>query len=206
LNSLLKLKKVSKRQTPGRHPSYTDAHVLVALELVSELSLGRASLGRRLGLGEGTTRTMIRHLREEGLITVDRSGIHLAEPGLRLLERLREAMTAGLAVPETPHTVGAHNYAVVVKGAFELIGLGVEQRDAALLSGARGATTLLYDGVSLQMPGMDLDPELSLLRFLMEHMDLEAGDVVIIGTADAPTDAEIGAKTAALELLRQKRG
>ena len=54
------------------------------------------------------------------------------------------------------------------------------------------------------MPGMVLDFDSFLSLYLMEHLDLETGDVVIIGTADTSTGAEIGAKTAALELVGRK--
>ncbi len=202
MNPVAVLRKVSERLAPGRAPSYMEAHVLKALELASERSLGRAALGRRLGLGEGTARTMIRHLREAGLIEVSRRGISLTEDGERVLAQLRR-MTAGAEAPRSAHTVAAHNYAVLVKGAANLIRLGVEQRDAALMAGARGATTLLYDGARFHMPGMEIEVEPTLARFLVDRLRPSAGDVVIIGTADTPSAAEIGAKTAALELLEE---
>lgn len=203
LNSLAVLRKVSERVAPGRSPSFMEAHVLKALELMSEQVIGRAALGRQLGFGEGTARTMVKHLREAGLIEVTRRGISLTELGGRMLAQLRGMTSRGAEAPKSGHTVGAYNYAVLVKRAADHIRMGVEQRDAALMAGAEGATTLLYDGVRLHMPGMETELDPSLTRFLVDRFKPEAGDIVIIGTADNPRAAEIGAKTAALELLNE---
>ena len=200
------MRKVSGRLAPGRSPSFMEAHVLKALELVSEQSIGRATLGGRLGLGEGTVRTMIKRLRQAEVIEITRRGIYLAERGGRLLAQIHSMISAGVEALNGTYTVGTHNYAVLVRGASGHIKMGVEQRDAALMAGARGATTLLYDGVRFHIPGMDgeLDPHLT--RLLIDRLKPEAGDIVIIGTADDLPAAEMGAKTAALELLREIAG
>lgn len=203
LNPLAMLQKVSERVAPGRSPSFMEAHVLKALEIVSERIIGRAALGRQLGLGEGTARTMIKHLREAGLIEVTRRGISLTELGGLMLTQIRGMISRGKEAPKSAHTVGTYNYAVLVKRAADHIRLGVEQRDAALMAGAKGATTLLSDGIRLHMPGMETELDPSLTRFLVDRLKPEAGDIVIIGTADNPSAAEIGAKTAALELLKE---
>lgn len=203
LNPLAVLRKISERLAPGRSPSYMEAHVLKALELVSEQVIGRAALGRQLGFGEGTARTMVKHLREAGLIEVTRRGISLTELGGRMLTQLRGTISRGAEAPKSGHTVGTYNHAVLVKRGADHIRLGVEQRDAALMAGAEGATTLLFDGIHFHMPGMETELDSSLTQFLVDRFNPEAGDIVIIGTADSLTAAEIGAKMAALELLRE---
>ena len=197
------IEKVAAKTASGRQLAYTAAHVLKALELVSEKSIGRATLGRLLGLGEGTTRTMIKHLREAGMIRVNRRGISLAELGEQVLTQLHGMIAKGVEAPKGEHTVGEHNYAVLVKGASDNVRLGIEQRDAALVAGAKGATTLLYDGVHFQMPGIETPLDPSFTRFLVDRLKPEANDVIIIGTASTLSAAEIGAKTAALELLKE---
>lgn len=192
--------RVAAKAAPGRRPSYISAHVLKALELIGDGGVGRQRLARELELGEGTTRTLVRRLRGEGLLEVTRGGMALTAAGAKLLSELKGRM-ASTEAPETETTVGPRNYAVLVRGAASRVRSGVEQRDAALMAGAKGATTLLYDGARFQMPGMGaaLDPPFT--GFLTERLKPEAGDVVIIGTADSLAAAEIGAKAAALELL-----
>ena len=197
------MERAALEAAPGRRPTYDVIHVLKALELIgSRLGIGRQQLARELRIGEGSARTLIKRLRDEGLIEVERGGMTLTERGRRILSYFEDLMRS-MRVPSTPSTVSEKNYAVLVRGAASLIRFGVEQRDAALLAGARGATTLIYDGERFQMPGLErgIEPELS--RLLREGLKPEAGDVVIIGTAEEEWAAEMGAKAAALELIRR---
>jgi hypothetical protein len=101
--------------------------------------------------------------------------------------------------------VGPCSHAVLVKGAVELIRSGIEQRDAAIKVGARGATTLVYRGGRFQMPGVDMEVPEEIRVRLLEGLDVEDGDVIIVGAGDTPLSAEIGAKAAALDLLRHMK-
>jgi len=197
------IERVAAKTAAGRPPAYTAAHVLKALELIGSGSgIGRQQLARELWIGEGTARTLVKHLRSEGLVKVSRGGMILTESGDSIIHDLRRLMVS-TEVPETGVTVGSKNYAVLLKGAADRIRLGVEQRDAALMAGAKGATTLLYDGAHFHMPGMDIDLDPSFAQFLLDRLKPGTGDAVIIGTADTLSAAEIGAKTAALKLLKK---
>lgn len=84
------ISKVSGKIAPGRSPSFAETHVMKALEEISvQESVGRLKLSKDLRLGEGETRTLVRHLQNEGLIDVSKSGISLSADGRRLLSRLR---------------------------------------------------------------------------------------------------------------------
>jgi len=203
LEPLRILEKVSVEVAPGRRLTYGVVHVLKALELIgSRVGVGRQQLARELNIGESSARTLIKRLREEGLIVVERGGMRLTERGRKLLAYFMDSMRS-MRVPPTPSTVSERNHAVLVRGAAHLIRFGVEQRDAALLAGARGATTLIYDGERFHIPGLERGPEPELSRLLLEGLRPEAGDVIIIGSAEEDWAAEMGAKAAALELLRR---
>ena len=203
LDSFEAIDRVAEKAAPGRPPAYTAAHVLKALELIGACSgVGRQQLARELRLGEGTARTLVRRLRGEGLLEVSRGGMTLSGSGRRILSDVTILM-AYAEVQEAVVTVGPRNYAVLVRGAADHIRLGVEQRDAALMAGAGGATTLLYDCAQFHMPSSEVELDPSLNRYLVDRLKPENGDVVIIGTAEDLTSAEIGARTAALELLRK---
>ncbi|MDH5199458.1 MAG: hypothetical protein OEW93_01105 [Candidatus Bathyarchaeota archaeon] len=105
--------------------------------------------------------------------------------------------------PETNITVGSRNYAVLVRDAGGSVDKGIEQRDAALIAGADGATTLVYDGEKLVMPGVEVEVDPSTAKHILDAFKPCRGDVVIIGSARDPLDAEIGAKSAALRLLER---
>jgi hypothetical protein len=204
LESLKTLDKVATKIAPGRLPSFAEAHVVKALEEISQGSIGRLKLSKDLHLGEGEARTLVKHLKNEGLIDVSRTGISLTTVGRGLLSHLKTLLSEPIEVASTPLTVGPFNIAVRVTGMKNSVKKGLEQRDAAIMAGAKGATTLVFTGNSLTMPGTKEevsknDPSIltSLLR-----LGLNEGDVIIIGSADEKIRAELGADTAALELLK----
>ena len=196
------LRQVVAKLAPGRPPAYSLAHALMGLELIGAgLGVGRQQLARELRLGEGTIRTMVSRMRGLGLVNASRGGMSLTEKGQEVLAELAEVMSTS-EIPETSLTVGSENYAVLVKCASAKVRLGIEQRDAALISGALGATTLVYEGGKLRMPGTaeDLDPETS--QLILGDLSPGEGDVIIIGSSVDAFLAELGAKAAALMLLQ----
>jgi predicted transcriptional regulator len=197
------LRKVLGKVSAGRTPSYEEAHALKAIERIGTgLGIGRQQLSRELGLGEGIVRTLIRRMNELGLIKVTRSGMTLTHSGLELLSEFKKFMLTA-EFPKTSITVGAHNYAVLVRSAAGNVKRGIEQRDAALMSGAEGATTLVYIGGHLLMPGTEVEIDPSTESYVLEKLNPVEGDAIIIGTASSRLDAEIGAKSAALKLLEK---
>ena len=125
----------------------------------------------------------------------------MAKKGIRLLEEIHKEITT-CELTHTEFTVGRSDYAVLVKSASGCVRYGVEQRDSALVAGAMGATTLVFDGERFHTPGIELFPTPELFSELKDKLEPKAGDVVIIGTADNQLHAEIGAISSALELLR----
>ncbi len=208
MESIFLIEKIVTRVAPGRFPSFTEAHVLKALELISsEPNIGRKRLGEFLGLNEGVARTLLRHLKEAKLIEVTRRGITLKKEGEHLLAALNTIISSGMEVQTSPLTIGPQNFAVMVRGVEHRVRSGVEQRDAALKAGAIGATTLVFDGERLTLPGVqELKPNAEeVYGFLLSRLNPRKGDIIIIGTASDSLSAELGAKTAALELLRKTK-
>lgn len=207
LGPLETIGKVAGKIAPGRLPSFAEAHVIKALEEIGlQENVGRLKLSRDLHLGEGEARTLVKHLKNEGLIEVSKSGISLSAAGKKLLLGLRVLVSEQIDVPSTPLTVGPFNVAVRVRGIKGSIQYGLEQRDAAIMAGARGATTLIFTKNKLTMPGTGEDVSKSDPSILasLSKLYLNEGDVIIIGSADEKIKAEFGAKTAALELLKSK--
>jgi len=200
--------RVAAKIAPGRFPSFAEAHVIEALEDISSLgTVGRLKLSKDLDLGEGEARTLIRHLKNEGLIEVSKSGISLSAAGKKFLSSLRAVLSEPVEMPFTPLTVGRFNVAVRVAGMKDSVKYGLEQRDSAIMAGAKGATTLIFTKNRLTMPSTEGDApkrDVSILTALSK-LSLSEGDVIIIGSADEKIKAELGAKTAALQLLKSKK-
>jgi hypothetical protein len=194
------LKKITDVEVVGRIPAFLEAHVLKALELIGAGAIGRGQLAKELRLGEGTIRTLVGRMKGLGLLSTSRGGMTLTESGREILSGFHELLMSA-DVPETTMTVDSRNHAVLVYGAAKVVRKGIEQRDVALIAGAQGATTLIYERGRLLMPGMEdsLDP--TMIEFIEEAMNPANSDVVIIGSSDDAFLAEIGAKSAALKLL-----
>lgn len=205
---LATIERIASKIAPGRTPLFSEAHVIKALEEIeTQAGVGRVKLSQELGLGEGTTRTLIRHLKKENLIKVSMSGIELSEQGNKLFSALRAEMSQEVEIPPSPLTIGAFNVAVLVRDVGSSVKYGLEQRDAAIAIGAHGATTLIFSKKRLTMPGVTEDvfkniP--SIRETLLSQLKPEDNDVIIIGSAEDRRLAEFGAKMAAFELLRSR--
>ncbi len=198
------LRQAVTKLAPGRSPSYTETHVLIALELMEAGgSIGRQQLARELRLGEGTVRTIISRLKEQGLLATTRGGMTLTAVGSKLMEDMKTYYMT-FKLPETQMTLGVNNYAVLVKGAGSFVDKGIEQRDAAIIAGARGATTLIAEDGEIRMPGFVEQIDSTVIELIRANVHLEEGDVIIIGSDDDKFNAEMGAKSAALKLMSQK--
>jgi len=118
LQLLSAIERVTRKIAPGRTPSFTEAHVVKALEIISEQeAVGRITLAKKLALGEGVARTLVKHLKNAGMIEVSKYGIMLSEHGKKLFSNLRSKISEGIEVPNSPLTVGPFNIAVLVRNA-----------------------------------------------------------------------------------------
>jgi len=200
------VERVRGKIAPGRSPLFTEAHVVKALEEISsQKGVGRLKLSKELQLGEGAARTLVKHLKNEGLIEISKSGILLSEHGRRMFSSLRAVISEQIEVPSSPLTVGLFNVAVLIRGRADAVKYGLEQRDAAVMAGAKGATTLIFSKNKLTMPRAEEDVfkgNVTIRNLLLSKLNPKQGDVIIIGSADEEIRAEFGTKMAALQLLK----
>jgi len=200
------VERVAGKIAPGRSPLFTEAHVIKALEEINaQKSVGRLKLSKELQLGEGAARTLVKHLKNEELIETSKLGITLSEYGKRVFSSLRTVVSEQVEVPSSPLTVGFFNIAVLVRSLAAAVKYGLEQRDAAIMAGAKGATTLIFSKNKLTMPSVKEDVfkgNMAIRDFLLSRLSPKEGDVIIIGSADEKIRAEFGAKMAALQLLK----
>lgn len=208
MKSLDVIEKVTEKVAPGRTPSFMEAHVAMALEALSDRrAVGRNKLSQILKIGGGITRTLVRHLDKEELIEVSRSGMALSKFGKAVFSKLSSQISRGVEVPKSPITVGPVNFAVLVKNKAHAVKNGVDQRNDAVRAGALGATTLVFRHNGLVLLGVKkeiIGGDLPIYDILLAKLQPEQNDVIIIGSAFDKQAAEVGAKMAALKLLKDK--
>lgn len=196
---------VTRSIAPGPAPSFNEAHVVKVLELIGDYqTIGRIRISRELELGEGATRTLLKHLKNEGVIKSSRNGLSLTEKGKKLFSELRSRLSTCKEVPSSPLTLGSCNIAILVRNSAKVVGSGMEQRDIAIKSGASGATTLIFSGDKLSLPMGEENISKSMPKLhdkLLTLFNPTENDVIIVGCADNKNQAEIGTKMAAIKLL-----
>jgi hypothetical protein len=198
------LEKVTSRYAPSRVLSFDVVHVFAGLQIIEKNNniTSRNALCAGLVLGEGTVKTLVKHLKMQGLIETSNRGTRLTAKGKSICEGLLSAIPAEMSLPKCSIALSKFNYAVLVRDFGFAVGLGIEQRDAAIKMGATGATTLLFKDNKFVMPANSDDPlkkEQEIRRMLIEKLNPKEGDVIIIGSAnDNEKTAELGAKNAAL--------
>lgn len=190
-------------------PNFTPYHVIKALMIISEGHVGRPKLREELRLGDASTRTLLKRLREAGLIRSFRpTGTELTEKGR---EVLKEVLSSLVVLGEVTHGNICNNCvtsAVVLRNAANLLRrMGVIRvRDLVVKQGADGALILLVgpDGRIL-MPVQDgevpfTDP---LVLNVRRRVPLREGDVILVAMCsphdESCTEHVVNAAIAVLE-------
>jgi predicted transcriptional regulator len=200
------IERVTRKIAPGPAPSFNEAHVVKALEIIGDYGIvGRIRLSKELWLGEGTTRTLLKHLKNEGITQSSRRGISFSEDGKMLFSDLRSKLSEGIDVASSALTVGSFNIGILVRDSAKAVGSGMEQRDTAIKSGASGATTLIFSSNKLSLPTGEENISESMPELhdkLVTQFKPKENDVIIVGCGENRETAEIGAKMAAIKLLK----
>lgn len=201
------LQEISSRYAPSRILSFDIAHTFKALQLIETRGhMSRDLLCEELNLGEGSIKTLVKHLKMENMIETSNAGTKMSDKGKKFFEELLSSIPAECKIPKCSIALGKFNYAILLKQLSFAIKSGIEQRDAAIRMGGMGATTLLIRKGKFMMPTTNYDSlkkEPCIHRLLIEKLNPEEGDVIIIGSDDKQQRiAELAAKSAALLTVR----
>src|SRR5919199_4143476 len=138
------LRKIASRYAPSRMLSFELVHIFKVFQLLDKNGhISRTLLCQELGLGEGSARTLIKHLKMQGLVSSTNGGTRLTEKGKAFSSELLQSIPSEAIMTKCAIVLGKFNYGFLRKYGFA-IKSGIEQRDAAIKIGALGATTLLY--------------------------------------------------------------
>ena len=155
-------------------------------------------------MGEGAVKTLILHLKEEGLANSLRSGTFLTKKGKKFAGGLFKIISGECDIPKCSISQGKHNHAILLRNLAKEIKTGIEQRDASILYGATGAITILYHKNKFVFPKEEVDclrNDEKIRSILLNHLNPCEDDVIIITTASEQFIAEISAINSALFTL-----
>ena len=178
---------------------FSKMHIQLALEIIaSRRRVGRMELAKKLGVGEGSVRTILNILREKGLITSSRGGHFLTRKGKNVVGNFPTYVTVNVR----GITVGEVNVGTLVRNAAKKIRYGVEQRDEAIKAGAQGATVLIFKNGKFGFPDNFIKIDKKTSDALVKLFKPKDGDVLVIGTGEDVEKARAGARAAALSLRK----
>jgi hypothetical protein len=201
------LTKIASRYAPSRMLSFELVHIFKVFQLLDKNEhVSRTLLCQELSLGEGSVRTLVKHLKMQSLAKSTNGGTRLTEKGKALSSALLQSIPSEGNMPKCSIALGKFNYVVLLRNYAFAIKSGIEQRDAAIKMGALGATTLLYKDYKFIMPGaynnnnknsLQIEPHVA--NLLTDKLRPEENDAIIIGSDNQNLRiAEFAAKNAAL--------
>ncbi len=147
------LQNVANRYAPSRVLSFDMVHLFKTLQLIEEHGhVSREVLCEELELGEGTIRTLMKHLKMHNLIESTNAGTNMTRKGNSFFSEILSSIPAETSLSKCSITLGKYNHAVLLKQMSFAVTSGIEQRDAAIKMGASGATTLLFKDSKFVIP------------------------------------------------------
>jgi hypothetical protein len=199
------LHNIVSRKGSSKILTFSIPHVFKALQLLyGEKYVSRIKFCKDLHLGEGAIKTLILHLKEEGMVETTRSGTFLTAKGRKFSDNLIRVIPKECVIKRCKIASGTHNHAIILKNYSRAIKSGLEQRDFAIMYGSSECITLIYKKNSFVFPreGLEtLSDDLLTRNLILEHLDPGEGDVIIISSSNDPFVAEISAKNSALWTL-----
>ena len=196
------LSKVAQRHAPSRMLSFDLVHVFKTMQMMADnKKISRSLMMQELGLGEGSIKTLVKHLKMYNLVENSNAGMWLTSKGETLYAKLRLSIPREMDISKCSVALGKFNHAVLLKEMAYNIKSGIEQRDAAIKAGAVGATTLICKNERLVLPGTGEDlmrNDQKIHSLIMKKLEPEQNDVIIIGSSQNKKIAEMAAKSAAL--------
>ncbi len=198
------MQELSGKKAPGPSTTFTIFHLFYALELLSEKPLGRNKLAEKLNVGDGAVRTIISRLREANLIETSKTGCGLTAKGQAVWHQFKEVFPVQMDLVQTELNPKECNHAFLIKNCGEKVHTGINQRDAAIIAGARKALVMVYKNGHLRIESVSDNLEKQFPKAatqLLEQMKPQENDAIVVATAETPLKAKRGAFAASWSLL-----
>ena len=202
------IENVAGEKAPGPSTTFSVAHIFYALELVAEKPIGRNKLAEKLNVGNGAIRTIINHLKDADLIETSKAGCTLTAKGLNVWKKFKGFFPERGEIERTELTNAAHNYAFLVKNSGHKVKSGIEQRDAAIVAGAKRAVVIVSKGghLSIESVSDNIAKEFpKAANQILKVVQPEDNDVIVIAGADALQKAKNAAFAASWALLNSDK-
>ena len=187
------MQQIAGKKAPGPSTTFTIFHVFYALELLAQKPLGRNKLAEKLYVGDGAVRTIISRLREAGLIETSKEGCNLTKKGLEVWRQFEEIFPNRVEIPRSELSESAFNFAFIVRNQGQKVGSGIDQRDAAIIAGARKALVIVFKNGHLCIESVSEAVERQYPKaanLILSELMPKENDVVIIAMLEHASSRE----------------
>jgi len=188
----------------GPKKQFDKAHILRTLLIIErEERIGRKGLAKKLILGEGTVRSILKTLIKKGYLeSAVAAGHKLTNEGEKFLKNLHNFVLGPKIIDGKELTIGNKDIAVLVRDAANNLKVGIEERDAAIKIGSLGVSVLIFKNNELKFPR---ETELKVNNdSLYKSFEFKEDDVLIIGTDNTYDKAENAAIAALFTSIGDK--
>jgi predicted transcriptional regulator len=200
---------IAGEKAPGPSATFSVSHIFYALEFMAERPIGRNKLAEKLNVGDGAVRTIINRLKDAGLIVTSKAGCSLTDKGVSVWKKFERIFPRRAEIGKTELTTAEHNYAFLVKNSGHKVKSGIEQRDAAIVAGAKRAVVIVSKGGHLVIESVSNSVEKEFPKAanqILKDVQPKDNDVIIIAGADVPQKAKRAAFAASWALLDGDKG
>jgi predicted transcriptional regulator len=198
------IKEIAGKKAPGPSTSFTVFHIFYALELLSQNALGRNKLAKKLNVGDGAVRTIISRLRDAGLVETSKEGCCLTKEGEKVWGKFEKVFPKRVEIEKSELNPSDFNFAFLVKGSGQKVQSGIDQRDAAIIAGARKALVIIFKDDHLRINSVSDCIEKQYPKAanqILKELAPEDNDVIIVAGGDSVLKAKRGAFAASWSLI-----
>jgi DNA-binding MarR family transcriptional regulator len=198
------MQQIAGKKAPGPSTTFTIFHVFYALELMAQKPLGRNKLAEKLEVGDGAVRTIISRLKDAGLIETSKEGCNLTKKGLETWLQFEAIFPKRVDIAKSELNPSEFNFAFLVKNSGQKVQSGIDQRDAAIIAGARKALVTVFKNGHLCIESVSDNIEKEYPKAasqILKELTPQENDVIIIAGADSALKAKRGAFAASWSLI-----
>jgi hypothetical protein len=193
-----------EKKGKGPLPSFMQVDLFRALWILGQGKISRKALSQKLGIGEGSTRSILSHFSKRKMVKITRQGCSLTDAGQAALSEVKRAVTKVSVVKGSRITFNQPAFGIHLRGLAHKLKKGLEERDEAVRAGASGATVLVVKKGRFTFPGFwNNNFAKEIAEEIKGEFSPKDGDVLILGFSHNELAAERGAWNAAMYLLKK---
>ncbi len=200
-----KLLDIVTRKGSSKILSFSIPHVFKALQILEgQKYVSRTVFCNELHIGEGAVRTLISHLKEDGVVDTIKAGTFLTTKGKNFAKKFSDVITKQCTIKSCNIAREKYNHVFLLKNYSKIICNGMDQRDYAIMYGAKSATTLSFENGKFVFPNETddaLNDDIITRDELLEKLKPEEQDIVIIASSEDSFVSEISAINSVLTTL-----